>query len=364
MTAATRDARILFIAGEASGDGHAAAVLRALRKARPRIRALALGGDRLREAGAEIVYPLARHAVTGIVEVAKSLPVFVRALDLVRELARRRDFDLVVPIDFPDFNLRAAKIARSAGIGVYWYIAPQVWAWRKGRAKDLAALASRIGVIFPFEVEILRAAGARVDFVGHPLLEAPAPAPERVPRSSDRPLLGLFPGSRENERARHIPAMRAAAELLPGYESRLSDPRGAGEGYPGPARDLLAASAVNCTKTGTISLESALLGRPTVSMYRMNSASWMIAKALVRVPYAAMPNLLLGRAVVPELLQSDATPARIAAAVEDVAGRASEFREAGEELRSLLSAGGGAGGSGAAARAAEGILATLDEAIR
>lgn len=364
--------RVLFLAGEASGDTHAAAVLAAARRLRPELTALAMGGERLRAAGAEIVFPLADHAVTGIVEVARGLASFRRALAEVRRLTEERAYDLLVPIDFPDFNFRAARIARAAGIPVFYYIAPQVWAWRAGRARELADLATRVGVIFPFEVEFLRRAGARVEYCGHPLLEAPPARPEGVAARAGEKILAILPGSRENERRRHLPPMREAARRLPEYRPIVSgegEGEGKGEGldsYAGPARDLLVVSDIALSKTGTVSLEAALLGVPTVAIYRMAPVTYWIARALVRTPYAAMPNLLLGRPLLPELIQGDATPEKIASALRDVEGRADEFRAGAVEIRRILDEGPSApaGGRTASVRAAEILLETLDESRR
>lgn len=348
--------RVLFSAGEASGDAHGAAVLTEMRRMRPDLRPLALGGPRLAAAGAEVVFPLADHAVTGFVEVFRSLTHFRRALAEVARLAEARAFDLFVPIDFPDFNFRAARIVRRAGIPVFYYIAPQVWAWRPRRAKTLAALADRIGTIFPFEAEFLRASGGRAEYVGHPLLEAPPPSPERVPPPAEARVLALLPGSRANERARHLPLFRAAAKALPEYHPVLSAPtKFAGlTTYGGPARDLIAAAEVALAKTGTISLEAALLGTPVVACYRMAGATYWIARALVRTKYTAMANLLLDRPLVPEFIQRDATPENLARAAREAAARREEFRAAAEELRKILD------GPRASRRAAEIALATMD----
>ncbi|CAI8018948.1 Lipid-A-disaccharide synthase [Geodia barretti] len=215
-----RDPVILLLAGEPSGDLHGAALARALRDKWPSARLLGLGGERMAAAGVECMAGLEELAVMGFVEVFRHLDFFWRLMHRVRDAMHRHAVDLVIPIDYPGFNLRVARHARAAGIRVLYYIAPQVWAWRPSRARRLARDTDHVAVILPFEVSFLRKAGARATFVGHPLLEVEQRVPARTDYcrahglDPDRPLLALFPGSRRQELDRHLGLFEATARRL------------------------------------------------------------------------------------------------------------------------------------------------------
>jgi len=323
---------ILLAAGEPSGDAHGGAVAREIRRRWPEARLWGLGGPNMADAGVELLAEVDDLAVLGLAEVAGRLPYFWRLLRRVRrELAERRP-ELVIPIDYPGFNLRLSRHARSLGIPVLYYIAPQVWAWHRSRADELASLTAAMAVILPFEEPLFRSRGARVSFVGHPLLEEEPPAVPGWAATADldpsAPILALFPGSRRQEVRRHLDLFRGAAERIrertPDVQpvvaraATLPDSAYADLAYPSTTDTwgLLHAARAAIVKSGTSTLQAALAGTPMVVTYRMNPATFAVAKRLVRVEHVGLVNLVAGERAVPELLQDDATPSSIAEAVE------------------------------------------------
>ena len=321
---------ILLLAGEASGDHHSAALSVALRKRLPGARLIGFGGPLMAAAGVELLAGLDQLAVMGFVEVVSHMRFFYGLEKRVRSLVDSGSVDLVIPVDYPGFNLRVARYAHRRGIPVLYYIAPQVWAWKPGRARRLAEDTDRVAVILPFEAEILAAAGADVRFVGHPLLERDDAVADREAFAKSigvdpaRPLLALLPGSRHQEVARHLaPFAGAAREVelsLPDVQPVLARAASlpvdsldlAGLPVTGETRALLRHAAAALVKSGTSTLEAALEGTPFVTAYRTHPITYAIARRLVRVPSVALANLVAGEQVVPELLQDEVTPERLA----------------------------------------------------
>jgi len=371
---------LLVVAGEASGDLHGARLISELRRRVPGLRTFGLGGDEMRAAGLEAVAHSSEISVVGITEVLKVLP---RAREifaaLLREVDRRRPA-LAVLVDFPDFNLRLAKELKSRGVEVVYYISPQVWAWRRGRIKTIARIVDRMLVLFPFEVDFYRKHGVDVVHVGHPLVdEVPSPlqAWDRGGPAAGEPYrVALLPGSRVSEVEALLPtlleAVRKLAARLP-VEAHLIK-------APTISRDLLeehvqlaglpvvivsedrftaiADSHLALCASGTATLEVGLLGTPMIMVYRLASWTYALAKLLVRLPDVSLVNLVSGRRVVPELIQGEANPERIAAEAEriltDAAAR-EEMRTGLAELRGRLGAGGASG------RAAAEVAAMLQK---
>ena len=320
---------ILLLAGEASGDHHAAALSVALRRRLPGARLIGLGGPLMAAAGVELLAGLDQLAVMGFVEVLSHLRFF-RALEKrVRSLVDGGGVDLVIPVDYPGFNLRAARYAHRRGIPVLYYIAPQVWAWKPGRARRLAEDTDRVAVILPFEAAILAAAGVNVRFVGHPLLERDDVVADREAFAKSigidpaRPLLALLPGSRQQEVARHLAPFAGAARQVglsrPDVQPVLARAPSlpvdsldrAGLPVTGETRALLRHASAALVKSGTGTLEAALEGTPFVTAYRTHPLTYALARRLVRVPYVALANLVAWERVVPELLQDEVTPERL-----------------------------------------------------
>jgi len=326
-------ATVLLLAGEASGDAHAAEVARELRRRRPDLGLVGVGGERMRAQGVELLAELDELAVMGFLEVLPRIPFFWRLERRLGRMLRDGEVDLVLPVDYPGFNLRMTRRAYRLGIPVLYYIAPQVWAWKARRAERLAREADRIAVILPFEEEIFEAHGGDVTFVGHPLVERPEDVAglETFARSlgldPERPVLALLPGSREQELDRHLELFREAAvgieERRPGVQpvvgaaSSVDPARLEATGYPvsEDSRALLRHARAAIVKSGTSTLEAALEATPFVMVYRTNPLTFALAKRLVRVDHVALANLVAGDRVVPELLQDEATAERLVEAV-------------------------------------------------
>ena len=373
--------RILLSAGEPSGDLHGAGVARALRDRWPNADLYGLGGPRMEAEGVRLIAHVDHVAVMGFAEVVGRLPFFTRLLRQTRRSLAKEPPDLVIPIDYPGFNLRLARAARRHGIPVLYYIAPQVWAWHRSRIHDLARVANRLAVILPFEAELFREAGADAHFVGHPLLERAGPVLDRRTfgaRYGIAPyekILALFPGSRRQEVERHLAVFGEAAEQvgrrMPGVRPVIAASgaveRASYEGAGFPLTDdgweLLHHADAAIVKSGTGTLEAALTATPLVVAYRMHPLSYVLARRLVRVDHVGLVNLVAGRRVVPELIQTEATPERLADAVLPLLdGDSPERREALEALarvRSALTAG---EGPGTAARVATLAAELLDDA--
>jgi lipid-A-disaccharide synthase len=368
--------RILVLAGEASGDHHAARVVSALRRRRPELEFVGLGGPDLEAEGVELLAGLDELAVMGFAEVVRHLGFFVRLGRRVKALMREGRIDLVLAVDYPGFNLRMTKAARALGIPVLYYIAPQVWAWKPRRAAQLARDADHIAVILPFEPPIFEAEGGSVSFVGHPLVEADAAPPEDAPEireelglGTDQPILALLPGSRRQELDRHlelfVETARRLGERHPGLAPVLAAAPGVSTGrleasglpVTGRTRELLRAARVALVKSGTSTLEAAVAGVPFVMAYRTSPLTFALAKRLVRVPHIALANLVVGERVVPEFLQDAATPEALADALDPLVPNDGEARA--RMLEGLVRVRAALGRPGAADRVAGKVLEIL-----
>ncbi len=362
---------VIFIsAGEESGDLHGAALARALRARFPHARLLGLGGARMQAEGVELLAGLNELAVMGFVEVIRHLPFFIDLRKRVFAALEREKVDLVIPIDYPGFNLRLAKHARGRGLPVLYYIAPQVWAWHKSRVRDLARDADRVAVVLPFEEAFLRTAGVNATFVGHPLLDRPAPP---FPRDTwarqngldpHRPILALFPGSRAQEVRRHLELFSSAGALAVSRNAAVQPvigvPRGIDRGvYAGALWPLVESTGgmllqyatAALVKSGTTTLEAGIAGTPMAVVYRMAPLSYALAKRVVKVPHIALANLIAERRVAPEFVQDAATPQALADTLLPLLDEQS--RERREMVEGLSMIRGKLGGPGASTRVAE-----------
>jgi lipid-A-disaccharide synthase len=328
---------VLIVATEASADLHAARALEELRALRPGIRAFGMGGPRLREAGLEALHRAEELSVMGIAEVIPAIPRILRILgNLSRASAERRPVAALL-VDSPDFNLRLAKRLKKLGIPVVYYVSPTVWAWRRGRVRTIRKVVDRMLCILPFEERFYEGTGVSARFVGHPFAERPTPAPPERYRAAlgldpGRTTVALVPGSRHGEIERILPEMLDAAErirarrpdtqfVLPVASTiREADlePHLASHKtlevrlVPGRAEEVVGASDAALVKSGTSTLEAALMLRPMVVVYRLSWLSWVVGRLLVKVAHVALVNLLAGRRLVPELLQGDARGERMA----------------------------------------------------
>lgn len=369
--------RILLSAGEPSGDLHGAAVARALRVRWPEAELYGLGGPLMAAAGVRLLASLDELAVMGLAEVASRIPFFLRLLRRLRDELSMRPPQLVLPIDYPGFNLRLARSAKQRGVPVLYYIAPQVWAWRRGRAKKLARYADRLAVILPFEESLFREAGADVTFVGHPLLDVEPPRRARqelcveLDIDAARPILALFPGSRVQEIERHLPLFSEAARRVQQRRPEVQPVIAAGSALSDDAfgdvsfartRDaweLLHHAAAALVKSGTSTLQAALSNTPMVIAYRMHTVTFAVARRLVQIEDIGLANLVAGERVVVELLQDAATPEALGAALDplfDIDGPDRRRVETGlARVRGALSAGDG----GSAAERVAGLATQL-----
>lgn len=301
-------------------------------------------------AGVELLASLDQLAVMGLVEVARRAPFFLRLRRRVRRFLVEQEVDLLVPIDYPGLNLPLAEFARERGLPVLYFIAPQVWAWREGRAHRLAAACDLVCVVLPFEAELLESYGAEVRFVGHPLLDLPRPRTPVGGRLPVRPeagggeapdVLALFPGSRPQEIERILPCFVQAAELVRARRADLEvvvgqAPDLSGELYTDSTDSLLlrapeealGVATAALTKSGTITLQLALAGVPMVVGYRTSPATYLVARRLVEVEHIALVNLVAGRRLVPEFVQNQMTPEALASAVLPLLDRHGEPRSA------------------------------------
>jgi lipid-A-disaccharide synthase len=365
--------RIMISCGEASGDLYAGALAVALRARAPVVEIVGFGGRRLEAAGVSLEGEYTGLTVTGLTEAVRVLP---RSYAMYRRLvaaARARRPDVFVAIDFPDFNFRLMAKLRRLGIPVVYYVSPQLWAWRPGRLKTMRRLVDRVLVIFPFEAAIYRRAGVSVQFVGHPLIDL---ARASRPRAAflrglglqpDAPTVALLPGSRPNELRQITPAITAAVPRIraavPGTQFVVARapnlPDDLFTQFPGSVivpdatDDILAAADVVITASGTATVQAALHERPMVVVYRVSPLTYRIGKPFLKVDTYAMPNLVAGRRIVPELIQDHCTPDRIASetiALLTDADRRARTQEALRDLRERL------GASGASGRAADAIL--------
>lgn len=354
---------LLIVAGEASGDLHAARMLTELRALVPGTHAFGMGGDELAAAGFEALAESREIAVVGLTEALKILPKARRIFRRLLAEVERRGTRVAVLVDSPDFNLRLARQLHRRGVRVIYYVSPQVWAWRKGRVKSIERYVDRMLVLFPFEVEFYRAHGVEVAHVGHPLIDE-VPRLEHVwdaGAPGGRILLSLLPGSRASEVGAMLPDMRRCVELLaqeldlavqliqaPTVDPQIFDAALDGLGVEvrrvrARRFEALAESHFALCASGTATLETALVGTPMVVVYRVHRWSAMLGRLLVDVPYASMVNLVLGREAVPELLQEDCEPRKVAATVTRLLASPAEIeamRASYRELRRRLGGGG------------------------
>ena len=394
--------QVFVIAGESSGDLHGSNLIHALKSRLPQARFVGIGGPKMEEAGLELLFPSSELAVVGVVEVIGHIRPILKAFGRTTAWLRKEKPDLLILIDYPEFNLQVASRAKKLGIPILYYISPQVWAWRQGRVKKLRRLVDRMAVILPFEKAFFRSRGMEVSFVGHPLLDivkAEVSKTEfcrKAGLNPERPIVGLVPGSRKSEISRLFPVMAGAAErifqdrqdiqfvvplapsldpgILESFNHRTTelittDPHRQSQTdkslnhqitkspnhqiiqvVKGQTYDAIAASDLILAASGTVTLEAAILGTPMVVTYKVSLITCLLGKCLIKVPFASLVNLIAGRRVVTEIIQQDVTPGRLSqealSLLRDDAGRENMIKDL-KEVKNAL------GGSGAAERAAD-----------
>jgi lipid-A-disaccharide synthase len=368
----------MLIAGEASGDLHAANLVKALKK-KSDLKFIGIGSNALRKEGVRIMMDSQELAVVGITEVFSKLPHILKGIKTATRTLRQFKPDLLILIDFPDFNLFIAGIAKRMGIPVLYYISPQVWAWRSGRVKKIRRLVDHMAVILPFEADFYRKHGVSATFVGHPLLEDVQPLSESIfeKNISGPPVLGLLPGSRDKEILNHLPIMLGAARQLKAHfprlkvlvslasslernfvEQILEKYRGSLEVelMEGGAGNTFYQSTILVAVSGTVTLEAALAGIPMIIVYRVSPLSYRLGKALIRVKYISLINLIARRELLPELIQEKASSENIFSAVKNMLDNPKQLIQLHKQLVWMRNAFGGHGASGCVADIAMDML--------
>jgi lipid-A-disaccharide synthase len=398
--------KLAIVAGEASGDLHAAEVLRELKRLDPAIETFGIGGDLLAREGMRLVHHAREMGIVGFFNVLRHLRMFRRIFDeTFADIAREKP-DAVLLVDYPGFNLRMARRCKEVGIRVVYYISPQLWAWKKGRVKQVAKYVDRMIVIFPFEETFYREHGIEAAYVGHPLIEeighiarrgvgsrgsgvgvprvaethaetnvASSPTPDtRLPTPATT--IALLPGSRKAEVASLLPAMLDAVEILgrersvdayvvqaPTIPRELLDEYVTGRNVRIVAHDkgeAVAAADVALSSSGTATLECAVLGTPVIVMYRLSFANYWLGRIVVTIPHFALINIVAGKKIVPELIQGDVNGQTIAVEMRRLLEPAN-YAAVVEELAAVRSK---LGDAGAARRAAEAIMKSIRETIK
>ncbi len=331
--------KVLIVAGEASGDQYGAELIKEVRALSPDTIFFGVGGKKMRDAGLYALVNSEVVTVVGLVEVLKHIKPIKNALDSLKESMKILRPDLIILIDFPDFNFRVAKAAinlKGSKIPILYYISPQVWAWRRGRIKTIAGFVDKMVVIFPFEEDIYKEAGVDVEFLGHPLMDLisdvdGASVEKVVKDEGGGPFVALLPGSRKSEIERHLPHLLGAGEIIkkkypnatftiplaltldteditPWLEDSSIQVDIVKDAFHRVVRE----ADIAIVTSGTATIETALMGTPMVVVYRLNSLTYLIARMLIRVDYIAMVNLVAGNKVVPELIQSEVNAENIA----------------------------------------------------
>ncbi|MGB5749017.1 MAG: lipid-A-disaccharide synthase [Desulfobacterales bacterium] len=370
-----------IIAGEASGDQHGAKLVSAMRKKNRTLFFCGIGGPALRQAGVRILVDASELTVVGITEVFSKLPGILKGMGTIKKLLKSLKPDLLILIDFPDFNLHIAAKAKKLGIPVLYYISPQIWAWRRGRVKRIRRLVDHMAVILPFEQQFYTANNVPATFVGHPLLDTPLPTANQISATDagvqGQVTIGLVPGSRDNEITRHLPVMLDTADIL---KDKLKHVRFIISHAPSVARqqmemivaehpcrldveilsdeveNVFARSDLIVAASGTVTLQAAIHGTPMVIIYKVSPISFMMGRALVRVPNIGLVNLVAGRQLVPEFVQDAARAENISSAVADMLADRVQLNHLKKQLFALRDVMGGAGASDRVAQLALGML--------
>lgn len=330
-----RGKEIMLVVGEASGDMHGASLVKALLKRDPSLTFFGVAGDELQQTPFEAVFTVAKLTGMGLLELAGSIKNIIAAYRLLRRALRTRRPSLLILIDFPEFNLRLARLAKKLGVPVLYYVSPQIWAWRRGRIRQIAQAVDRMAVVFPFEVKLYERHQVPVEFVGHPLLDVVKVTQDRdvalreIGLQQGKPVIALLPGSRRKEIAHHLPVMVDAATQLKRIQraqffcvraNTLERTELQKElnraGFVIPIVEAGRYDAVNAADlvwaaSGTATLETALLEKPMIVVYRVSWITYWLARLLVNVKYIGIANIIAGKPIVPELVQSELSAERL-----------------------------------------------------
>ena len=369
--------KIMIVAGEQSGDLHGSNLVRAMHRIDPDLRFYGIGGRKMREAGVELIADAADMAVVGLTEVVGKLGMILGVMRRMKLALKKLKPALLILIDYPDFNLRLGKAAKKEEVKVFYYISPQIWAWRKGRIHKIREIVDKMAVILPFEEQVYRQVSMDVSFVGHPLLDvvktkyARQEALRKFDLQDGITTVGLLPGSRKGEVSKLLPVMLKAAGIL--MQSRppvqfilpLADALDRDfveemirqesvpvRVVPNEIYDVIGVSDIVVVASGTATLETALLGTPMVIIYKVSPLSYYVGTKVINVTHIGLANLIAGKTIVPELIQDDANPNRIAAEVIGILADESRMQSIKEELNQIREKLGSPGASEKAARLA------------
>ncbi|MFO7559642.1 MAG: lipid-A-disaccharide synthase [Desulfobacterales bacterium] len=358
---------VLIVSGEDSGDLHGSNLVKAMKSKDGSLRFYGVGGKKLKEAGLQILFPSSELSVMGITEVFSKLPAIFKALGIVKRFLRSQKPDLLILIDFADFNLQVAKAAKKIGVPVLYYIPPKAWAWRPGRIKKIRERTDHLAVILPFEADFFQSHGLPTTFVGHPLLDnypVMSEAVKKKDQNAGERSIGLLPGSRKKEIIRHLPVMLDAAGLI---RRRIGEVRFLVSVAPSADRIYMegvvnthseapyvefVTGGVNnvfdrvdflVAASGTVTMEAALAGIPMVIIYIVSAVSYILGKSLAKVKYAGLANLIAGREIIPELLQWEAIPEKISEKVCTILEDAQKMEKTRKELMGIRELLGGPG---------------------
>ncbi len=352
--------KILIIAGEASGDLHAAGLIKELNKIDPEIETFGVGGGKMKEIGVELIYDIEKSSVMGFSGVLKNLNFFRKMMRAMLSCAEKRSPDLAILVDYPGFNLRFAQKLKKRNIPILYYISPQIWAWGGGRLKKIKQVVDKILVFFPFEEKIYEDAGVDAEFIGHPLLDLVKPTlsqdeyKRKMGVGKSDILLGLVPGSRPQEVKKLLPVMLQTSVMLKKrlrnlkigvsqastvdkslFENVLNQFQINAAVEKDLTYDLLHWADLLLVTSGTATLESAIAKTPLVVLYKTSFLNWLLARSLVRIPYIGLVNVVAGKKIIPEFIQYQAKPDLISAEVFDIVGDKKRYEEIKMELNKI-----------------------------
>jgi len=371
-------AKVLVVAGEASGDMHAAHVIEEMKKLDSNLEFIGIGGQQMAKVGVDIIFDPTELSTIGFIEAFKHLRLMYQVLDKLEQAIDREDPDVALLVDYSGFNLKVAKLTKKKGVPTVNYFAPSAWVWGKWRAKKMAKRQARIASVFPMEEEVYREAGADVNFVGHPLLDIVETELDRKEAAEefgidiDREIIGLLPGSREQEIKSLLPPMLAAVEKLKAKEPKrqfiLPVAETISKGLiaeimgnysvdikvvTGNSYEVMDLATLIIVASGTATLEAACLGTPMVIIYKTSLLTWWLGRLLVKLPYVGLPNIIMDKEIVPELLQDEVDAERIAAVSSEILNSPEYYNQIKEDLESVVTK---LGTSGATKKVAQMVL--------
>ncbi len=373
--------RIMIIAGESSGDFHSASLILALKKINPEIEISGIGGQRMRAAGADIYFDISELSIIGFTDVLKNLRKIKKVFNALLEKIDATSPNAVVLVDYPGFNLKLAQELKKRKIPVIYYISPQIWAWWRGRIKTIRRFVDKMIVVFKFEEALYKDYGIDVSFVGHPLLDKAQPTLSRqdflnrLGLSLQKRTIGIAPGSRKMEIERILPILLESAKLIkdklpqvqfvllkaPGLVREIFESKIRKYEFPialceNQTYDFLECCDFVLVSSGTATLETAIMQKPMIVVYKVSFLNWLIAKPLIRLPFIGLVNVVAGKEVVPEFIQYKARPRLIAEKTIEILTNQAALTNVKAELEKVRKS---LGSSGASQKAAQIILNTL-----